>query len=75
MPLALLGSCVQRLALCAHQNVLASTPLSLVDDGGRLRYQILEFIHCLVETLDRHFDNVCELDIMSQVLCAQPLVS
>jgi hypothetical protein len=71
VPLALLGSCVQRLALCAH---LASTPLSLVDDDGRLRYQILEFIHCLVETLDRHFDNVCELDIMSQVLCAQPLV-
>lgn len=28
---------------------------------------ILEFIHALVETLDRHFDNVCELDIMSQL--------
>ena len=25
---------------------------------------ILEFIHCLVETLDRHFGNVCELDLM-----------
>lgn len=23
-----------------------------------------EFIHCVVETLDRHFGNVCELDIM-----------
>lgn len=23
-----------------------------------------EFIHCIVETLDRHFGNVCELDIM-----------
>ena len=23
-----------------------------------------EFIHCAVETLDRHFGNVCELDIM-----------
>lgn len=28
---------------------------------------VLEFIHALVETLDRHFDNVCELDIMSQL--------
>eukprot|EP01024_Parvocaulis_polyphysoides_P025961 TRINITY_DN2364_c0_g2_i1.p2 TRINITY_DN2364_c0_g2~~TRINITY_DN2364_c0_g2_i1.p2 ORF type:complete len:157 (+),score=18.79 TRINITY_DN2364_c0_g2_i1:36-473(+) len=25
---------------------------------------MLEFIHCLVETLDRFFGNVCELDIM-----------
>jgi len=25
---------------------------------------ILEFIHCLVETLDKWFGNVCELDIM-----------
>ncbi|KAL3928540.1 MAG: hypothetical protein SGPRY_002344 [Prymnesium sp.] len=25
---------------------------------------ILEFIHALVETLDRYFENVCELDIM-----------
>ena len=25
---------------------------------------MLEFVHCVVETLDRHFGNVCELDIM-----------
>ena len=25
---------------------------------------ILEFIHCMVETLDRFFGNVCELDLM-----------
>eukprot|EP00386_Alphamonas_edax_P012346 GDKI01038604.1.p2 GENE.GDKI01038604.1~~GDKI01038604.1.p2 ORF type:complete len:145 (-),score=33.92 GDKI01038604.1:54-488(-) len=25
---------------------------------------ILEFIHTLVETLDKYFENVCELDIM-----------
>ena len=25
---------------------------------------ILEMIHCLVETLDRYFSNVCELDLM-----------
>ena len=25
---------------------------------------MLEFIHAVVETLDKHFGNVCELDIM-----------
>ena len=25
---------------------------------------VLEFIHALVETLDKYFENVCELDIM-----------
>merc|ERR1712137_807090 len=25
---------------------------------------VLEFIHTLVETLDKYFENVCELDIM-----------
>ena len=25
---------------------------------------MLEFIHAVVETLDKHFENVCELDIM-----------
>jgi AP-4 complex subunit sigma-1 len=28
---------------------------------------MLEFIHCFVETLDRYFGNVCELDIMYHV--------
>mmetsp|Transcript_10978 Transcript_10978/g.26408 ORF Transcript_10978/g.26408 Transcript_10978/m.26408 type:complete len:144 (-) Transcript_10978:57-488(-) len=28
---------------------------------------ILEFIHALVETMDRYFESVCELDIMSQL--------
>eukprot|EP01138_Halocafeteria_seosinensis_P005904 gb/GECG01006036.1/.p1 GENE.gb/GECG01006036.1/~~gb/GECG01006036.1/.p1 ORF type:complete len:171 (+),score=18.29 gb/GECG01006036.1/:1-513(+) len=28
---------------------------------------ILEFIHCLVETLDKYFENVCELDIMFNI--------
>ncbi|KAF8822445.1 clathrin adaptor complex small chain family protein [Cardiosporidium cionae] len=25
---------------------------------------VLEFIHCIVEALDKYFENVCELDIM-----------
>ncbi|WVZ72089.1 hypothetical protein U9M48_020602 [Paspalum notatum var. saurae] len=35
-----------------------------VDMGLRNELAILEFIHLLVETMDRHFGNVCELDIM-----------
>jgi AP-4 complex subunit sigma-1 len=27
----------------------------------------LEFIHCVVETFDRFFENVCELDVMFNV--------
>ena len=33
---------------------------------------ILEFIHCLVETLDRYFGNVCELDLMFNLEMVQP---
>ena len=32
--------------------------------GVQNELAILEFIHCLVETLDRYFSNVCELDLM-----------
>lgn len=32
------------------------------DDENELG--VLEFIHCLVETLDKFFESVCELDIM-----------
>merc|ERR1712087_346550 len=28
---------------------------------------ILEFIHTMVETLDKYFENVCELDIMFNI--------
>ena len=33
-------------------------------DAEENELAVLEFIHCLVETLDRWFSNVCELDIM-----------
>jgi len=33
-------------------------------EGEENELAILEFIHCLVETLDRFFSNVCELDLM-----------
>ncbi len=32
--------------------------------GGENELAILEFIHTLVETLDKYFESVCELDIM-----------
>jgi AP-4 complex subunit sigma-1 len=33
-------------------------------DSTENELAIYEFIHAVVETLDRHFGNVCELDIM-----------
>ena len=33
---------------------------------------ILEMIHCLVETLDRYFSNVCELDLMFNLEMVSP---
>jgi len=35
-----------------------------VNDAEENELAILEFIHALVETLDKYFENVCELDIM-----------
>jgi AP-4 complex subunit sigma-1 len=35
-----------------------------VDDEDANELAILEFIHALVESLDRLFQNVCELDLM-----------
>lgn len=36
-------------------------------DDAQNELAILEFIHCIVETLDRFFANVCELDIMFHI--------
>mmetsp|Transcript_53242 Transcript_53242/g.65275 ORF Transcript_53242/g.65275 Transcript_53242/m.65275 type:complete len:148 (-) Transcript_53242:119-562(-) len=35
--------------------------------GRENELAILEFIHTLVETLDKYFENVCELDIMFNI--------
>ncbi|CAM9272492.1 unnamed protein product [Hapterophycus canaliculatus] len=35
-----------------------------VDSDDENELGVLEFIHCLVETLDKYFQSVCELDIM-----------
>ncbi len=36
----------------------------MIHDNTQNELAILEFIHCLVETFDRYFENVCELDVM-----------
>ncbi|KAL8425988.1 hypothetical protein Efla_000126 [Eimeria flavescens] len=38
--------------------------VGLLDEPDVNELSILELIHCLVETLDKFFENVCELDIM-----------
>ncbi|KAL3139629.1 hypothetical protein ABBQ38_003945 [Trebouxia sp. C0009 RCD-2024] len=43
-------------------------------DNGENELAILEFIHCLVETLDRYFSNVCELDLMFNLEMAHFIV-
>ena len=39
--------------------------IAIEDDINELSY--LEFIHNMVETLDKYFENVCELDIMFNI--------
>ena len=39
--------------------------IDIDDDINELSF--LEFIHNLVETLDKYFENVCELDIMFNI--------
>ncbi len=37
------------------------------NDESENEVSYLEFIHSLVETLDKYFENVCELDIMFNI--------
>eukprot|EP00890_Picochlorum_soloecismus_P000399 jgi/Picsp_1/135/NSC_00134-R1_protein len=43
-------------------------------DENENELAILEFIHCLVETMDRWFGNVCELDIMFSLDAAHAII-
>ena len=40
--------------------------------GAQNELAILEFIHSFVETLDRYFENVCELDVSPRRLRLLP---
>ena len=46
-----------------------------VDGDDENELAILEFIHSLVETLDRYFESVCELDIMYHIEKAHYIVN
>ena len=39
--------------------------IDIDDDINELSF--LEFIHNMVETLDKYFENVCELDVRKQI--------
>eukprot|EP01039_Chlorochromonas_danica_P008388 gene8388-9246_t len=45
-----------------------------VDGEEENELSILEFIHSLVETLDKYFESVCELDIMFHIEKAHYIV-
>jgi AP-4 complex subunit sigma-1 len=45
-----------------------------VDGEEENELSILEFIHSLVETMDKYFDSVCELDIMFHIEKAHYIV-
>lgn len=42
--------------------------------GPQNELGILEMIHCVVETLDKWFSNVCELDIMFSLETAHHII-
>ena len=65
MALLQLRSCCHKADIPCLQAVICFGPLWLSPCGVlQNELAILEFIHCLVETLDRYFSNVCELDLM-----------
>ncbi len=41
--------------------------MGVANDPRENEMSYLEFIHALVETLDKYFENVCELDIMFNI--------
>jgi len=45
-----------------------------VDGDDENELSILEFIHSLVETMDKYFESVCELDIMFHIEKAHYIV-
>ena len=44
-------------------------------DESENELAILEFIHSLVETMDKYFESVCELDIMYHIEKAHYIVN
>ena len=57
-------SCSPRFVVQSRNVHLLTTILLLLSQN---ELSFLEFIHNLVETLDKYFENVCELDIMFNI--------
>lgn len=43
-------------------------------DENENELAVLEFIHCMVETMDKWFGNVCELDIMFNIETVREMI-
>ena len=55
-------------ALCQSVLYNGTRPVGRGKRGGiQNEMAYLEFIHNLVETMDKYFENVCELDIMYNI--------
>ena len=39
-----------------------------VDNDDENELSVLEFIHSLVETMDKYFESVCELDVSDNIV-------
>ena len=39
-----------------------------VDNDDENELSVLEFIHSLVETMDKYFESVCELDVSDKIV-------
>lgn len=50
------------------------TGIFVLLNGVQNELAMLEFIHSLVETLDKYFESVCELDIMFHIEKAHYIV-
>lgn len=54
------------LVVCTKEPLLVSLHPTVTCASVQNELAILEFIHCFVEVLDKHFGQVCELDIMNE---------
>lgn len=44
-----------------------------VDNDDENELSVLEFIHSLVETMDKYFESVCELDVSDNIVAIYAL--
>ena len=64
--------CFSTCSACAQQVICQLSNKAWRTSCLQNELAILEMIHCLVETLDRYFSNVCELDLMFNLEMVSP---